>query len=146
MPGKHPFVTQLLKGFFNSRHPQPRYSGTWDVQTVLAFMVSLGPNNLLSLKLLSQKFRVLLGLNSMERVSGIVAHDLPELTKKSRFQNCPQTSFHAVFQAILTCVWLNVCRNMRPELGTFVLPQTVPIQTNYCFLIFVPINLFPHKP
>ena len=109
--GEHPLVTQLLKGIFNSRPPQPRYSGTWDVGKVLFFLDSLGPNNLRSLKVLSQKSGVLLGLTSMERVSEIVAHnlrfrrflpegvvfDLPDLIKKSRFQNSLKTSFHASF-------------------------------------------------
>ena len=109
--GEHPFVTQLLKGIFNSRPPQSRYSGTWVVGKVVSCMDSLGPNNLLSLKVLSQKLGVLLGLTSLERVSEIVAHDLrfrrflpegvvfdlPDLTKKSRFQNSLKTSFHASF-------------------------------------------------
>ena len=29
--GQHPLIRQLLKGAFNKNPPQPRYSGTWDV-------------------------------------------------------------------------------------------------------------------
>lgn len=29
--GEHPMIFQLLKGIFNSRPPQPRYSFTWEV-------------------------------------------------------------------------------------------------------------------
>ena len=66
----------MLKGIFNSRPLQPRYSGTWNEQKVLAYLDSLGPNHLQSLKVLSQKLGVLLVLTSMERISEIVAHDL----------------------------------------------------------------------
>ena len=33
--GKHPLVSRLLKGIFQNRPPQPRYSTVWDVNTVL---------------------------------------------------------------------------------------------------------------
>ena len=76
----------------------PRYSSTWDVSVVVSFVHSLGANESLSLKDLSQKLGLLLDLTAMERVSEVVAHDLryrcyiPEgvtfqlsvLTKKSR--------------------------------------------------------------
>ena len=33
--GQHPLVTRLLKGVYNSRPPRPRYSATWNVNSVL---------------------------------------------------------------------------------------------------------------
>ena len=33
--GQHPLITRLIKGVFHSRPPLPRYTHTWDVQTVL---------------------------------------------------------------------------------------------------------------
>ena len=36
--GQHPLVSRLLRGVFHSRPPLPRYSGTWDVAKVLAFL------------------------------------------------------------------------------------------------------------
>ena len=33
--GKHPLVSQLLKGIYNSRPLQPRYSTTWEVDIVV---------------------------------------------------------------------------------------------------------------
>ena len=33
--GQHPLVKQLFKGVYNSRPPQPRYTQTWDISTVL---------------------------------------------------------------------------------------------------------------
>ena len=40
--GKHPFVCRLLKGIYNQRSPQPRYSCTWDVGLVLDHIRSCG--------------------------------------------------------------------------------------------------------
>ena len=53
--GEHPLVSQLLKGMFHSQTPLPRYSVTWDIQTVVDHIKSLGKNETLSLKCLSQK-------------------------------------------------------------------------------------------
>ena len=39
--GQHPTITRLLKGVFNDRPPLPRYSSTWNVQTVLDYIKSL---------------------------------------------------------------------------------------------------------
>ena len=51
--GEHPVICQLLKGMFNSRPPQPRYSSTWDVGVVTSYIYNLGQNAALSLKVLS---------------------------------------------------------------------------------------------
>ena len=48
--GQHPMITRLVKGVFHARPPLPRYTHTWDVQTVLDFLQSLGDNWKLSLK------------------------------------------------------------------------------------------------
>ena len=91
--GEQPSVKQLPRGIFNSRPPLSRYSGTWDVQKALTYMESLSTNDLLPLKILSQKLGLLLALTSMERVSDLqyrrftpdeVVFDLPELTKRTR--------------------------------------------------------------
>ena len=36
--GQHPMITRLVKGAFHSRPTLPRYTHTWDVQTVLNFL------------------------------------------------------------------------------------------------------------
>lgn len=74
--GEHPMVCQLLKGIFNSRPPQPRYSFTWDVSVVVEYIRGLGLNTSLSLKLLTQKLVMLLAVTSAERSSELAAHDL----------------------------------------------------------------------
>ena len=69
--GQHPLVTRLLKGVFNCRPPQPRYSQTWEVSQVLSYIKYLGPNEHLSLKLLSRKLVVLLALVLAQRCSDL---------------------------------------------------------------------------
>ena len=51
--GQHPIVKQLFRGVYNSRPPQPRYTQTWDITTVLDHTARLGENRDLSLKQLS---------------------------------------------------------------------------------------------
>ena len=36
--GQHPLVCKFMKGVFNSRPPQPKYSGTWDVGLVTKYL------------------------------------------------------------------------------------------------------------
>ena len=36
--GQHPLVCKFMKGVFNSRPPQPKYSGTWDVGFVTKYL------------------------------------------------------------------------------------------------------------
>lgn len=60
--GQHPLVTHLMKGVYNSRPPKPRYSVTWDVDVVVKYLMSLGPNSSLSLRQLSQKLALLMAL------------------------------------------------------------------------------------
>ena len=68
-------ICQLLKGIFNSRPPQPRYFFTWDVSVVVGYILSLGANSALPLKVLSQKLAMLLALTA-EWSSELAAHDL----------------------------------------------------------------------
>jgi hypothetical protein len=109
--GSHPLVSQLLKGVFHLRPPEPRYSYTWKVWTVIAFIRSLGKNENLDLKLLSFKLVVLLGLTAPDRSSDLVKRDLrfrtflpegvsfelPGLSKTSKVGDYPKLSFHAAF-------------------------------------------------
>ena len=65
--GQHPTIVRLMKGAFNDRPPQPRYTSTWNVQVVLDYLVSLGDNDKLTLKQLSQKTAMLLALTRPTR-------------------------------------------------------------------------------
>ena len=74
--GQHPLVTRLLKGVYNSRPPQPCYVATWDVDVVIRYFKSLGRNETLTLKQLSQKLVLLMALVEASRVSEFQALDL----------------------------------------------------------------------
>ena len=37
--GRHPLISRLLKGIFHDRPPLPRYTNTWNVQTVLNYVL-----------------------------------------------------------------------------------------------------------
>ena len=64
---QHPLVTRLMKGVFNDRPPLPRYTCTWNVQTVLSHINSWGDNDSLSIKQLSWKTVMLLALSRPSR-------------------------------------------------------------------------------
>ena len=74
--GQHPTITRLMKGIFNDRPPLPRYTNTWDVQTVLNYLRSLGDNASLSLKLLTLKTVMLLALTRPSRSADLSQLDL----------------------------------------------------------------------
>ena len=58
--GEHWLVSRFMKGIFHLRPPQPRYTKTWDVNKVLSYLKSLGPNDSLTLKQLTLKTEALL--------------------------------------------------------------------------------------
>ena len=74
--GSHPLVCQLLKGVYHLRPPQSRYASTWQVNHLVDFISSLGPNAELSIKLLSYKLVGLLALSAPDRASGLAVRDL----------------------------------------------------------------------
>jgi len=63
--GKHPLVCRLLKGIFNRRTPESRYSYFWDADMVIGKLKELGPNAELSMKLATYKTALLLALRRM---------------------------------------------------------------------------------
>ena len=65
--GQHPLVTRLMKGVFNDRPPLPKYTCTWNVQSVLLHILSWGSNDSLSVKQLSWKTAMLLALTRPSR-------------------------------------------------------------------------------
>ena len=62
--GKHPLVVNLMKGAYNKKTPVPKYTGFWDVSLVNNYIISLGPDEELSLSTLSSKLFMLLPLSS----------------------------------------------------------------------------------
>jgi hypothetical protein len=49
--GQHPIIKQIMQGAFNGNPPEPKYSDTWDVDTVLKYIIGLGDNDGLSSKI-----------------------------------------------------------------------------------------------
>ena len=79
--GQHPMIIRLLRGMYNERPSSPRYSGFWNVNTVLAYLKTLHPVRDLSLKLLTLKLNALLALISAQRAQTLVSLDTANLTK-----------------------------------------------------------------
>ena len=74
--GQHPLVVRLLKGILNLRPAMPRYQQSWDVNVALDYMRSLPGNQLLPLKVLTQKLVLLLALTAPKRSSELKLLDL----------------------------------------------------------------------
>ena len=66
-------VTRLLKGAFHARPPLPRYTATWDVQTVLEYIKSLGATISLPLRQLLHKLCILLVLTRPSRSADLAS-------------------------------------------------------------------------
>ena len=69
-------MCRLLKGAFHERPPLPRYTATWDVQTVIQYLESLGPTTALPLKFLTFKLVMLLALTRPSRSADLVSLQL----------------------------------------------------------------------
>ncbi len=151
--GSHPLVSQLLKGVFNLRPPEPKYSCTWDVSRVLDFIKSLGPNEALDLKILSFKLVMLLGLTAPDRSSDLAKRDLrfctfhPKgvsfkqagLSKTSRPGDLPKISFHAAFPQDKDLCPVECLRSY--EISTKEFRPKDSTQPDWLFLSFIR----PHK-
>ena len=72
----HPLVKRFIKGIFNRKPPQPRYTYTWDVKLVFDYMISMGDNESLTLKNLTHKLVMLLMLCVCQRANTILAFDI----------------------------------------------------------------------
>ncbi|XP_065902413.1 uncharacterized protein [Dysidea avara] len=80
--GQHPLISRLLKGIFHDRPPLPRYTSTWNVQTVLNYLEGLGENQSLPLKDLSWKLAMLLALTRPSRSADLSQLDLKRRVHK----------------------------------------------------------------
>lgn len=81
--GSHPTVVRFMKGVFNLRTPIPRYKETWDVNLVLNYLRKLSPVKYLSLKDLTLKLTMLLGLTNAARVHTLNVLSYKQLKKLS---------------------------------------------------------------
>ena len=69
--GTHPLITRFMKGVYESRPVQCRYSAVWDVKDILDMFRNWNANDKLSLKDLSLKTVTLMALVSAERVQSL---------------------------------------------------------------------------
>ena len=74
--GQHPLVSRLMKGAFQSRPPLPRYSATWDISMVLAYLDSQPLDDNISLKLLTLRTVMLLALTRPSRSADLTKLNL----------------------------------------------------------------------
>ena len=86
--GQHPHIMRLLKGAFNTKPPQPRYTQTWDVNQVLEEIKRLGPNEYLTLKALSLKLAMLLALTTVSHSSELHKLDPILISDKGDHMSC----------------------------------------------------------
>ena len=89
--GKHPLVCRLLKGAYNLRPPQPKYSALWDVEKVLSFLRQLGANTQLSMKELTMKLAMLVALVLAHRSSDLVRLSVVEISELPEAISIPLT-------------------------------------------------------
>ena len=89
--GDHWLVSRFMKGIFHLRPPQPRYTKAWDVNKVLSYLKSLGPNVSLSLKQLTLKTAALLTLLAGRRI-----HTLHMLSVIHMDQSRDKVIFHII--------------------------------------------------
>lgn len=63
----HPLIVHFMKGVFNLRPLNARYTGFWDVNIVLNYLLSLSPAKDISTKQLTPIFCMLMALISAQR-------------------------------------------------------------------------------
>jgi integrase len=83
--GQHPEITSLMKGMFNRRPPQPRYTDTWNVDKVLDLFRSWPEDSGLTLKNLSLKVTMLMGLTGAMRQSELHLMRVDHLTDTGEY-------------------------------------------------------------
>ena len=76
--GKHPLMTRLMQGIYNSRPPVKTLVPTWLVTTVLKMLKLWSPNDKLDLKRLTYKTVMLLALVTARRCSSLYLLTLKE--------------------------------------------------------------------
>ena len=61
-------VHRIMKAMFLRRPPRPKYSDTWNPETWLRYLATLGPSSALSLIQLSEKLTALIALETLSRL------------------------------------------------------------------------------
>lgn len=83
--GKHPLISRFCNGVFKLRPPSVRYKETWDVNKTITYLKSLPYDENLTLKMLSLKLAMLIGLTQASRVQSLHLLTLQNLRKGSDY-------------------------------------------------------------
>ena len=94
----HPLIERFLKGVYNLRPPNPRYSVIWDTAMVIDYLRSL-PNNNLSIKLLFYKKVMLLTLSG-QCLSTLYHFQIDEVQSRDK---------ETIFNVILNSDYVSGC-------------------------------------
>ena len=65
--GQHSLVAMAKKAFWQQRPPIPKYHATYDISIILRYIESLGENEMLTHKQLSEKTAFLVGFLTLSR-------------------------------------------------------------------------------
>ena len=79
--GSHPLIVRFMKGVYNLRPVQSRYSQIWDIACVLQYLRKLSPVSSLTLKLLTLKLVMLLALTLASRSQSLHLLTLDNMKK-----------------------------------------------------------------
>ena len=79
--GQHSLVTMAKKAFWQQRPPIPKYHATYDVSVVLRYIESLGENETLSNKQLSEKTAFLVVFSTLSRYCLVFTLDRNDFPK-----------------------------------------------------------------
>lgn len=72
-------IKKFFRGVSNLRPSKPKYNSTWDPSIVLEYLTILGPNEILSLEILTQKLVTLLALTTAHRVQTFALIDVRDI-------------------------------------------------------------------
>ena len=130
----HPLIKRLMKGVFNNRPPCSKYTKVWNVDSLFIYLKTLPINSNLTLKMLTLKLVILLGILSGQRVSTIHKFDIlkidifndqvifhvTELLKHTRVGKPNQPFIYKAFPAdpnlcVLTCLKEYLSRRLEPS-------------------------------
>ena len=151
--GQHPLVRDLLRGAFNTRPPQPRYTETWDVDKVINTFLKWEDNDQLNLSDITHKLTMPMALVSASRCSELsllevslmqdhgdkVIFHMGKLTK-SRNQNRPNQS--VTFKEYVGNPKLDVVSCLRAYLNKTSESRATQLQQSRLFLAVKK----PHQP
>ena len=150
-------MKKFLRGVFNEQPPIPKPKCTWDVNIVLDYFVTLGPNDQLQYLQLAGKCALLLMLATMCRLGDIMQTDLTHMKRINNgveFHLSKPTKTFSIFNYSrannlqkLTVMKGNVDQKICPIacLESYI-ERTKPFRRNSnCNALFIVIGINPHK-